>query len=263
MGQASLREKPWCCSCSSKPASANPPVQFILEPTQSTKHETGSNLSTASSSPKASIENRVVSSEPPLPPPAFSPEPEIPPVKPLELAPSAKELEKSPKRETGQDSGQLWGSDPFATLESVSSPFATLEYEDMTKQQKNSAKAFVKDFVKAMVKGQHFTAVLPSGKTKDCFCALNRNLDKFQIRAHEKDRRGRTISLASVEEIVVGTEVSGSVKCAGLSTPLDEMCVTLALETDECLTFRLEDRDARDKLAVCLTMFSDQAKTAH
>lgn len=267
MGQASLREKPWCCSCSAKPTSTNPPVQFILEPTQNAKPEkleVGSNWSTASSSPKASAEKQKIS-DPPLPPPDSAPEPEIPPVKPLELAPSAKELELAPKRETVHEAGTLWGNDPFATLESVSgSPFATLDYEEMTKKQRHDTrKAVVKDFVKAMVKGQQFTAVMPSGQTKGCFCALNRTLDKLQIRAHEKDRRGRTLSLASVEEIVVGMEVSASEKCDGLSTPLDEMCVTLVLETDECLTFRLEDKDERDKLAICLTMFSDQAKAAH
>lgn len=162
----------------------------------------------------------------------------------------------------------LQASDPFANMETLQSdpfanqPFDTVDYEEATKKQKQSAKQLVKDFVKTMVRGRQLAAVLPSGEVRACFCALNRGLDKLQIRAAEKDRHGRTVPLQNIAEIVVGSDKSASAATEGLETPLDNLSVTLVLETDECITFRLEDVESRDKLAACLTMFSGQARTA-
>lgn len=157
----------------------------------------------------------------------------------------------------------LQASDPFSTLETLpAEPFATLDYEEMTKRQKHSAKQLVKDFVKTMVRGRQLSAVLPTGQVRVCFCALNRSLDKLQIRANQKDKHGRTVPLQSISEVVVGSDKSRSAVMEGLQTPLDDMSVTLVLETEECITFRLEDIESRDKLAACLTMFSVQAPTA-
>jgi len=155
-------------------------------------------------------------------------------------------------------------SDPFCTLESLpADPFATQEFEEKTKKVKNSsAKQLVKDFVKTMVRGRQFAAVLPTGQVRMCFCALNRGLDKLQIRAKESDRHGRTVPLQNIAEIVVGADRGASAATQDLETPLDERSVTLVLETDECITFRMEDTESRDKLAACLTMFSGQARTA-
>jgi len=172
-------------------------------------------------------------------------------------APSSKKggfVDKSPPLMTAQD--------PFTTLDSLpNEPFATMEYEEMTKRQKSSAKQLVKDFVKTMVRGRQFSAVLPTGQTRACFCALNRGLDKLQIRANERDRHGRTVPLQNIAEIVVGSDKGASAATSGLETPLDDLSVTLVLETEECITFRLEDIESRDKLAACLTMFSGQART--
>jgi len=60
----------------------------------------------------------------------------------------------------------------------------------------------------------------------------------------------------------VGADRGASAATQDLETPLDERSVTLVLETDECITFRMEDTESRDKLAACLTMFSGQARTA-
>lgn len=143
----------------------------------------------------------------------------------------------------------------FATAE----PFGTLDYEEMTKKQRQAAKHLVKDFVKTMVKGRQLSAVLTSGQVRTCFCVLNRSLDKLQIRASEKDKQGRTIPLATIAEIIVGSDASGSA-ASDLETPLDDLSVTLVLDSDECITFRLPDLESRDHLAACLTMFSNQSR---
>jgi hypothetical protein len=154
------------------------------------------------------------------------------------------------------------GPDAFGTLEPLSAePFATKEYEDLTKREKLSAKQLVKDFVKTMVRGRQFSAVLPTGQVRPCFCALNRQLDRLQIRAKETDKQGRTVELKNIAEIVVGSDKMACEATEGLETPLDDLSVTLVLESDECITFRMEDVESRDKLAACLTMFSGQART--
>merc|ERR1712216_721633 len=58
--------------------------------------------------------------------------------------------------------------------------------EGVNKEQKNSAKVLIKDFVSKMVKGRKLTAILPNGQVRVCFCALSRGLDKLQIRANER-----------------------------------------------------------------------------
>lgn len=183
--------------------------------------------------------------------------PSVPERAPLNTAPPLLQANAPPA------AALLQNGDPFTTLDTLpSEPFATLEYEEATKRQKSTAKQLVKDFVKTMVRGRQLYAMLPTGQARACFCALNRGLDKLQIRAQEKDRHGRTVPLQNIAEIVVGSDRSASAATAGLETPLDDLCVTLVLESDECITFRLEDVESRDKLAACLTMFSGQARTA-
>jgi hypothetical protein len=272
-----------CCSCSGKQGPANVPFQVINEAPQigdklesTNGAEFQQRIETPNEDPSQQSELRYPEAETPLPPPdnrASPPESrkllELAPSskefvpasaqrlspngerKSLELAPSAKQLELSPQ--------------PFDTVNTTvsydPSKFSTMDYLEMTKKQKQSTKMIIKDFVKAMVKGKRFFAVTPAGETKACFCALNRSLDKLQIRADEKDKRGRTLPLASIGEILVGKDKSASPSCDSLETPLDDLSVTLVLESDECLTFRMENIDARDKLASCLMMFSDQART--
>lgn len=205
------------------------------------------------------LQQQVVAAAAPVLAPSGSPAvlPSVPERAPLTAAPPLLQANATPA------AAPLQNGDPFTTLDTLpSEPFATLEYEEATKRQKSTAKQLVKDFVKTMVRGRQLYAMLPTGQARACFCALNRGLDKLQIRAQEKDRHGRTVPLQNIAEIVVGSDRSASAATAGLETPLDDLCVTLVLESDECITFRLEDVESRDKLAACLTMFSGQARTA-
>ncbi|OLQ08047.1 hypothetical protein AK812_SmicGene8498 [Symbiodinium microadriaticum] len=55
-------------------------------------------------------------------------------------------------------------------------------------------------------------------------------------------------SLADVEEIHVGSGLKR------VDTPLDELCVTLILSSQDAVTFRFEDVEERDTFAACLLM---------
>jgi len=134
-------------------------------------------------------------------------------------------------------------------------------YEGMSKEQRGEAKRIIKEFVRTMVKGRSLTVVPASGKPRNCFVSMSRKLDTLKIRASEKDKgQARPIPLVDIDEILVGTDVSGSAACEGLETPLDDFCVTLVLTSMDCITFRMPDMDARDTLVMCLTMFSNEAR---
>jgi len=133
-------------------------------------------------------------------------------------------------------------------------------YEDMTKEQRTEAKRIIKDFVKSMVKGRQLHVVLASGQVRTVLVSLSRKLDVLKIKANQNDKQVRSVPLASVDEIIVGQDAGGSAAVEGLETPLDDLSVTLALTTQECITFRMPDMEARDTLVMCFTMFSNEAR---
>jgi len=121
-----------------------------------------------------------------------------------------------------------------------------------TRQQRQEAKQVIKEFVKDMVKGRKMTVMTQSGQVKTCSAYLNRGLDTFSIKVSGQKRK---ILLKDIEEIH-----SGSERIEGVDTPLDELCATLMLVSDDCITFRLNDVNARDTFIMCLLMFCNHHK---
>lgn len=130
------------------------------------------------------------------------------------------------------------------------SPFTTFDYEEMTKEQRSEARRIMKDFVKTMVRGRRFAVVAASGEIRTCFCALSRKLDRLRISIGEHDKKVREVHLSSILEV----------SCFDSTGIWDEVSATLALNTDQCITFRLPGGEERDKLVACLTLLSSQAK---
>jgi len=132
------------------------------------------------------------------------------------------------------------------------------DYEGMSDKEKHrQAKQIIKDFVTEMVKGKEVIVVAPSGARVDCLLGLTRGLETLKVtRRVPKDARARRIHLSSIDEILVGTDTGYT----QMETPLDDFCVTLVLNSDDCVTFRMSDEEERDTLAGCLTMFCNDAK---
>mmetsp|Transcript_55313 Transcript_55313/g.177348 ORF Transcript_55313/g.177348 Transcript_55313/m.177348 type:complete len:236 (+) Transcript_55313:106-813(+) len=124
--------------------------------------------------------------------------------------------------------------------------------EVASKQQRTQAKAVVKDFVKEMVKGKKMNVMTQTGQLKTCSASLSRSLDTFSIKVGTQKRN---IKLKDVEEIHAGAETID-----GVNTPLDDLCATLMLASDDCITFRLNDINARDTFVMCLLMFCNHQK---
>jgi hypothetical protein len=249
-----------------RPALACRTAESVLSPKDYRTGEEQSDLSQAFAAP-------LLLSHPENKP---APAPETKPAPPLVFSPSAKELEKrrhdskdldGAVKQTlnSQESGSPSGSTPFGkdVFQSDNHPsqFNTLDCLDVTKRQKYTPKkAVVKDFVQTMVKGRQLTAVMPTGKTRGCFCSINRKLDTFSIRRHDKDKQCRHVLLVSIIEIVLGADTSKSSLCEGLDTPLDDLSITLVLDSEECLTFHMDDTESRDRFSSCLSMFARQKK---
>jgi len=133
-------------------------------------------------------------------------------------------------------------------------------YVARMKEQRTATKQMIRDFVRSMVKGRQIHAVNGSGQICAVFVLLSRQLDSFKIKMSKTDKKGRQVTLASIDEVLVGTEVCHSEACEGLETPLDDLSVTLSLNTQECITFRMADIEARDALAMSIMMLSDNAR---
>eukprot|EP00747_Dinoflagellata_sp_TGD_P166984 gnl/TRDRNA2_/TRDRNA2_190629_c0_seq1.p1 gnl/TRDRNA2_/TRDRNA2_190629_c0~~gnl/TRDRNA2_/TRDRNA2_190629_c0_seq1.p1 ORF type:complete len:216 (+),score=59.62 gnl/TRDRNA2_/TRDRNA2_190629_c0_seq1:104-751(+) len=135
------------------------------------------------------------------------------------------------------------------------------QMNEMTKDQRVEAKRIIKEFVKSMVKGKGLAVVTASGKIRNCFVSLSRQLDKLKIKANAQEKQAREVLLADIDEIVAGAAAGESAACEGLETPLDDLTVTLALTSEECITFRMPDVEQRDTFVMCLSYFANQAKT--
>jgi len=106
----------------------------------------------------------------------------------------------------------------------------------------------MKGFVKTMVRGQDMSVLSPDGRNRTCCCSLDRRLKFFVI---ELKGARRKIGLSEVAEVFQGKEPED------ISTPLDELCCTLMLQTDECITFRFTDVPSREHFGTCLQVLVD------
>merc|ERR1719356_1027645 len=88
----------------------------------------------------------------------------------------------------------------------------------------------------------------PAGQLKGTTCSLTKQLDTFRIVRSGKIRR---IPLTDIQNIHSGLEPEG------LTTPLDDLCATMAIGPDGALiTFRFEHINARDTFVMCMMLFA-------
>lgn len=125
----------------------------------------------------------------------------------------------------------------------------------------HEAKKLVKAFVKEMVRGRKLDVLQPSGQVRACFCSLNRALDTFSIKVGELQSQCRSIQLKDIEQMIAGKDSNEYPVLETISTPLDDRCVTLALISGTCISFRMKDIEQRDTFVMCLTMFSNASRS--
>mmetsp|Transcript_96279 Transcript_96279/g.171019 ORF Transcript_96279/g.171019 Transcript_96279/m.171019 type:complete len:199 (+) Transcript_96279:84-680(+) len=150
--------------------------------------------------------------------------------------------------ENQQEGGQENGGGDAMSQSQI--PVSEMVDEVTAKEQRREAKQVVKEFVKEMVKGRKMNVMTQAGQLKTCVASLTRSLDAIKIKVGNQTR---SIALRDIDEIAAGADLEG------ISTPLDELCATLML-TDDCITFRFVDLNARDTFVMCLLMFCNSQK---
>lgn len=106
----------------------------------------------------------------------------------------------------------------------------------------------MKVFVKAMVRGREMNVLSVDGQLRTCTCSFDRKLRNYNIVINKETR---SIPLIKFKEVFQGIEPED------IATPLDELCVTIVLESGECLSFRFKDLQERESFAMCLQIIVD------
>mmetsp|Transcript_45491 Transcript_45491/g.105467 ORF Transcript_45491/g.105467 Transcript_45491/m.105467 type:complete len:243 (+) Transcript_45491:98-826(+) len=103
----------------------------------------------------------------------------------------------------------------------------------------------MKRFVQEMIRGKSYHVVVENGQTEPCVLCITTALQYLQLRA-----AGVThdIPLRHVKNIVPGRLLENRF------TPihLDELCATIVLRNNECVTFRLSSLKERDDFTKCI-----------
>lgn len=151
---------------------------------------------------------------------------------------------------------------PLPTTPSTAPPTGTVRSKSSSSLGSNDAvenspnhkrteaeiQAKMRRFVKAMVRGVEVSVLSTDGQLKTCACSLDRKLRVFVI---EVARRVRKIPLTCIKEVQQGLEPED------IETPLDELCATVILASDECISFRFTNVLERQDFALCLSVLLD------
>merc|ERR1719203_2545370 len=115
-------------------------------------------------------------------------------------------------------------------------------------READKIKQAMKSFVRSMVRGQQMGVISPDGALRTCSCSLDKKLKNFRI---ELKGSVRQIPLADMSDVFQGTEPED------IDTPLDELCSTVMLQSQECISFHFADVPAREHFGMCLQVLVD------
>lgn len=147
--------------------------------------------------------------------------------------------------------------DPKASAESKHSGHGTLESaivdtSGVDVSEVINLRQLMKQFVQDMVKGQRHSVLVASGSLEDCKLYLTPNLQYLQLVAGGETGVVHDVPLKSVKDISTGT----SLQTKNTPLPLDELCATLMLRNNECVTFKFQSLEERDNFARCVKVLA-------
>jgi len=107
-------------------------------------------------------------------------------------------------------------------------------------------------FIHDLISGRSIEVMVQDGKTQSCRLQLSHNLQHFEL---EAEGSRHEIPIKNVKDMCPGTLVSG---VAGNTAPLplDDLCSTIVLRNNECVTFRLASLQERDELTKGVKMLT-------
>uniref|UniRef100_A0A7S0A4M3 ISP1 C-terminal domain-containing protein n=1 Tax=Pyrodinium bahamense TaxID=73915 RepID=A0A7S0A4M3_9DINO len=124
--------------------------------------------------------------------------------------------------------------------------------EDGAREATNEVVALrdlMKRFVRDMVHGKEYHVVIEHGQTEPCKLSLTQNLMCLQLEA-----AGVThdIPLKNVKDVCSGKLLTNN--CSPIT--LDNLCSTLVLRNNTCVTFRLGSISERDEFTKCVKVLA-------
>eukprot|EP00927_Polykrikos_kofoidii_P071356 TRINITY_DN67624_c0_g1_i1.p2 TRINITY_DN67624_c0_g1~~TRINITY_DN67624_c0_g1_i1.p2 ORF type:complete len:197 (+),score=41.14 TRINITY_DN67624_c0_g1_i1:154-744(+) len=122
-------------------------------------------------------------------------------------------------------------------------------YVSLSEEQKDremgKLQLMIRDFVREFLQGVYLDAVLEDGSLVPCRCMMDSKLSVLMLQVHAHTRQ---IDLTNIQEICSGREL----RDLRVTTPLDDLCVTLVMTDDQCVSFRFSDVQGREHFATCM-----------
>mmetsp|Transcript_75941 Transcript_75941/g.214771 ORF Transcript_75941/g.214771 Transcript_75941/m.214771 type:complete len:196 (-) Transcript_75941:144-731(-) len=122
-------------------------------------------------------------------------------------------------------------------------------YVSLSESQKNIEMAklqrMIRDFVVDFLQGVFLDAVLEDGSLVPCRCIMSSTLSVLMLQVQSDTK---TINIGSIQEICSGREAHGR----EIQTPVDDLCVTLVMSDDRCVSFKFTNLQAREHFATCM-----------
>lgn len=138
---------------------------------------------------------------------------------------------------------------PNFSIRSVDSAASSSGYVSLNEEQKaremTKLQHMIRDFVMEFLQGVYLDAVLEDGSMVPCKCVMDSKLSVLMLQVATTTR---TIDLRNIQEICSGREL----RDLQVTTPLDDLCATLVMADDQCVSFKFADVQAREHFATCM-----------
>jgi len=135
------------------------------------------------------------------------------------------------------------------TADSAASSSVGSGYASLTEEQKAREMAklqnMIRGFVREVLQGVHLDVVLEDASLMPCRCCMDNKLSVLSLQVGDIVRH---IAMTSIQEICSGKEL----KHIRTTTPLDDLCATLVMRNDQCVTFKFKNVQAREHFATCM-----------
>jgi len=117
--------------------------------------------------------------------------------------------------------------------------------EEQKAREMTKLQHMIRDFVMEFLQGVYLDAVLEDGSLVPCKCIMDSKLSVLMLQVGSTTR---TIDLTNIQEICSGREL----RDLQVTTPLDDLCATLVMTDDQCVSFKFADVQAREHFATCM-----------
>jgi len=117
--------------------------------------------------------------------------------------------------------------------------------EEQKAREMTKLQHMIRDFVMEFLQGVVLDAVLEDGSLVPCKCVMDSKLSILMLQVHNTTR---TVDLTTIQEICSGKDL----RDLQVTTPLDDLCATLVMNDDQCVSFKFPDLQAREHFATCM-----------